>query len=259
MQAANQFTPDQLIVAGRRAEAQGQPAYALQFYRYVADHFPTSTEAYEARDALYRLTNPAEQPVAQRPQPNGYAPPAPPQAQLPPQTLPPPHAATQQHPPPAHQPPHPGTQSRPSQASLGDVRPHHEPAQPEPASRQRAERPKSRARAAPQEAEAYEDSAARPARGYRIGRIVAAMLNTIGWLSLVGAVLLVPLMIAALTASSFPKGLKETIAGNILMVSGVTFGLLLLGLFAIFAAQVARATFDTADSVRALYDANAGG
>jgi hypothetical protein len=233
MQAANQFTPDQLIVAGRRAEAQGQPAYALQFYRYVADHFPASTEAYEARDALFRLVPPAEQQPSLRAAATSYG--SPPQQSL-----------QQQHAQPAQQ------------ASFGDVRPQHEaPVEPAPRTRA-ADRPKVKAR--PVEPEVYEAPAVlRPARGYRIGRIVAAMLNTIGWLSFIGSIAMVPLMIAALTVKAFPKGLKENIAGNLIAFGGGTFGLLLLGLFSIFAAQVARATFDTADATRALYEANVGG
>lgn len=97
-----------------------------------------------------------------------------------------------------------------------------------------------------------------PTRGYRIGRLVAAMLNTIGWLLLVTAVAMVPLLITALTVKAFPKALKENIAGNLIAFGGAAFGALLIGLFAIFAAQVARAAFDTADATRALLDANSG-
>jgi hypothetical protein len=52
---------------------------------------------------------------------------------------------------------------------------------------------------------------------------------------------------------------KENIAGNLMAFGGGTFGMLLVGLFAIFAGQVARATFDTADATRALYEATAAG
>jgi hypothetical protein len=248
MQAANQFTPDQLIVAGRRAEAQGQPAYALQFYRYVADHFPTSTEAYEARDALFRLLPPTEQ-AAQRAPATGYA-------QQPPTQAPQQAYGVQQ------------TQPITQQASFGDVRPHAEQAG-DAIGRPRADRGADRgtvrdARAKSKSRQLDDDGyeapvALRPARGYRIGRIVAAMLNTIGWLSLIGTIAMIPLMTAALTVKAFPKGLKENIAGNLIAFGGGTFGLLLIGLFAIFAAQVARATFDTADATRALYEANSGG
>ncbi len=245
MQAANQFTPDQLIVAGRRAEAQGQPAYALQFYRYVADQFPASTEAYEARDALFRLTPQNELPVSQRQQPHGG------------QTL---GAATgYASPPHAQQGGQQGGQQgapSPQQASFGELRPHNEPAA-EPASRTRTERVKPRQR--PAEPAAHASAVLQPARGYRIGRIVAAMLNTIGWLCLLGAIVMLPLIITAVTVKAFPKALKDAIAGSLMAFGGGTLGLLLIGLFAIFAGQVARATFDTADATRALYEANAGG
>ena len=226
MQAANQFTPDQLIVAGRRAEAQGQPAYALQFYRYVADQFPSSTEAYEARDALFRLTPAGADPTHTRPNgaATGYA-----------------------HPP--------GATAHSAAPTFGDVRP---VAQPEAVPRARTQkdgRPAAKARPA----ERHEMGAQLlPNRGYRIGRMVAAMLNTIGWLLLIAGIAMVPLAGVALTVRAFPKALQEGIVGNLLAVGAGAFGAFLIGLFAIFAAQVARASFDTADATRALLDANSG-
>lgn len=127
MQAANQFTPDQLIVAGRRAESQGQPAYALQFYRYVADQFPTSTEAYEARDALFRLTpaapetGPPRAPAAQIA--TGYA--GPPPVRL--------EDNNQQHLIPSATSVQPRTPSKPRSA-CGLTRTHAVPTRPEPRS-----------------------------------------------------------------------------------------------------------------------------
>lgn len=209
MQAASQFTPDQLIVAARRAEAQGQPAYALQFYRYVADHFPMTTEAYEARDALFRLapSEPASQPPRQATGPaTGYI--------LPGQ--------------PAASPP-----------TLGDVR----PIAPEVPAKPIETRP--RRRPAP-------EAAAHPSRGHRLGRFVAAMLNTIGWLLLISSLAAVPLMVMTATVTALPKALRDVVTGNLLVVGGATFAGMLIGLFAIFAAQVSRAAFDTADAVRAL-------
>jgi hypothetical protein len=251
MQAANQFTPDQLIVAGRRAEAQGQPAYALQFYRYVAEHFPSSTEAYEARDALFRLVPPSEQPLTHQAAATNYAAP---QAQV--------HLA-QVHPAQVHPAQVHPQQGHPQQASFGEHRPQGEQGTARPrtdtARPRPVDQPASRQTARSASRSGHEATALRPPRGYRIGRLVAAMLNTIGWLSLIAAIALVPLMIAALAVKAFPKALKETIAGNLLAVGGIGFGLLLLGLFAIFAAQVARATFDTADATRALYEANTDG
>jgi hypothetical protein len=55
LQAAPQFSPHQLIDAGRRAEAEGQLDYAAQFYRHLADHYPYTAEAAEARNALGRI------------------------------------------------------------------------------------------------------------------------------------------------------------------------------------------------------------
>jgi hypothetical protein len=216
MQAQTQFSPEQLIVAGRRAEAQGQGAYALQFYRYIADHFPTSPEAYEARDAIYRLTQPGD------PQ------------QAPPQHAPAPMPAPAQH--PAH-------------ASMADVRPSLEagdgPSHGRPIRRRGV---KAKATLHEDDPGGRDDDGPR----YGVGRFVAMMLGTIGWLMLVSAVLMIPVIVAALTVKSMPKGIRDAVTGNLIAVGGTTFGLLLLGLFAIFAAQVARATFDTAEAVRQL-------
>ena len=233
MQAANQFTPDQLIVAARRAEAQGQPAYALQFYRYVSDQFPASTEAYEARDALYRLTPAAPEAAAQRPQ--ATAGPATGYANLP---------------------------QAPQAPSFGDVRPTTpNDAAPSGTARQRPrQQTEARRPDKPHSAATHAEPAAASirTRGYRIGRLVAAMLNTIGWLLLVMSFAMVPLLAAALSVKAFPKELKDTIVGNLIAFGGAAFGALLVGLFAIFAAQVARAAFDTADATRALLEANSG-
>lgn len=64
-----QFTPDQILEAGRRAEAQGQFDYAVQFYRHLTENHPRSTEAGFAREALARLT--AQVAEGQPPQRNG--------------------------------------------------------------------------------------------------------------------------------------------------------------------------------------------
>jgi hypothetical protein len=229
-QQAGQFTPDQLIVAGRRAEAQGQASYAVQFYRYIADQYPSTTEAYEARDALYRLTQPVTGPPDQ-----GYT--APPVLAQPTYAQP---TYTQAAP-----------EARPSPSlDVGHGPSHGQPVQAAPA-RKAAKAKKARA-----EPEADADQAfAGAAPGYRIGRLVAAMLGTMGWLLLISGVVMGPVIFAALSVKSMPKGLKEAIASNLLSVGVGTFGAIFLGLFAIFAAQVARASFDTADAVRLLIDA----
>ncbi|HXF53512.1 MAG TPA: hypothetical protein VNK52_05250 [Hyphomicrobiaceae bacterium] len=49
---AQQFTPSQILEAGRRAEAEGRTEYAIQFYRHLVDHHGSAPEAEAAHDAL---------------------------------------------------------------------------------------------------------------------------------------------------------------------------------------------------------------
>lgn len=51
-----QFTPAQVVQAGRRAEKDGKPDLAAHFYRHVVEHYGASPEAAEARESLSRLT-----------------------------------------------------------------------------------------------------------------------------------------------------------------------------------------------------------
>jgi hypothetical protein len=219
-QAQGNFTPEQLIVAARRAEAQGQPAYALQFYRYIADNFGSSTEAYEARDAIYRLSPPEQSPVQPA---NGYAQPISPLATGP---------------------------ADYRQAPTLDAGPGPSHGRPVGGRKAAAKRKVALDAESDADADTAQTYAAGPA--YRIGRLVAAMLSTMGWLLFIAGLAMGPLIMVALTVKSIPKGLREGIAGNLLMVGGATVGMLFLGLFAIFAAQAARAIFDTADAVRHL-------
>src|SRR5262245_55822893 len=56
LQTAPQFTPLQLLDAGRRAEADGHLEAAYQFYRQTADRYAYSAEGAAAREALARLS-----------------------------------------------------------------------------------------------------------------------------------------------------------------------------------------------------------
>jgi hypothetical protein len=67
--AAPQLTPAQLIDAGRRAELQGRPDLAVQFYRYLTEHFAEAVEAAEAHNALGRIGAAQSLPLIARPQP----------------------------------------------------------------------------------------------------------------------------------------------------------------------------------------------
>jgi hypothetical protein len=55
LQGSPQFTPRQLLDAGRRAEAEGKLDHATQLYRHLTDHYGYTTEAAEARNGLGRL------------------------------------------------------------------------------------------------------------------------------------------------------------------------------------------------------------
>lgn len=55
VQGTPQFTPAQVLEAGRRAEAEGKLDYAVQFFRHLATHYPSTSEAQAAREGLQRL------------------------------------------------------------------------------------------------------------------------------------------------------------------------------------------------------------
>jgi len=50
--APQQYTPSQILEAGRRAETEGRTEYAMQFYRHLIDSHGSAPEAEAARDAL---------------------------------------------------------------------------------------------------------------------------------------------------------------------------------------------------------------
>jgi hypothetical protein len=55
LQGSPQFTPRQLLDAGRRAEAEGKLDHAIQLYRHLTDHYAYTAEAAEARNGLGRM------------------------------------------------------------------------------------------------------------------------------------------------------------------------------------------------------------
>lgn len=63
LQGSPQFTPRQLLDAGRRAEAEGKLDHAIQLYRHLTDHYAYTTEATEARNGLGRIGAGAGQPL----------------------------------------------------------------------------------------------------------------------------------------------------------------------------------------------------
>lgn len=210
MQSAAQFTPEQLIVAGRRAEQQGQVGYALQFYRYLAEKYPNTAEAFEARDALFRLHGAdPQQPQTQRPANS-------------PRTRPP--APSEQAATASRVPAQDFSLSASDRAAAPAERPAHRPVA--------AAQPVARS------------------HGYRTGRFVAAILSSLGWLLLLLTVAGAVGLVVLLTVKASPRALQELAAANLLVAIGGLFGSLFLGLVSVFAGQVARATFDNADLTR---------
>ena len=51
----NNYTPDQYLAAGRRAEEQGRHEDAVRYYSYVAQAFPNGREAREAEGLLRQI------------------------------------------------------------------------------------------------------------------------------------------------------------------------------------------------------------
>ncbi|MCB1511429.1 MAG: hypothetical protein KDJ36_11040, partial [Hyphomicrobiaceae bacterium] len=55
-QGPAQYTPQQILEAGQRAEADGRFEYANQFYHHLAEHYPKTPEARFAREGIQRLS-----------------------------------------------------------------------------------------------------------------------------------------------------------------------------------------------------------
>jgi hypothetical protein len=55
VQTSQQFTPQQLLEAGHRAEGEGKFDLAAQFYRHLTEHYSYTAEAAEARNGLGRV------------------------------------------------------------------------------------------------------------------------------------------------------------------------------------------------------------
>ena len=68
-----QFTPQQLLDSGRRAEGVGKLELAHKFYRHLTDNYAPTAEAAEARNRLGRIVGPAPSPVWQSASAHGQA------------------------------------------------------------------------------------------------------------------------------------------------------------------------------------------
>lgn len=236
-QSPQQFTPQQILEAGRRAEAEGRIEYAIQFYRHLTDHLARSPEAATARDYLERLgatVGPSPGPAPATSTMNGHY-----QTSIPASA---PHAAGphsmggQQNGMPLG-PPGQTPVAPPGRGPVAGVHPgsgalivRPAPANnAEPTNRRKFVLPKSR-------------------RRYRTGRFVARAFTVLGFFEIAVGVLL-------LGAGLLSKGpaLPEFLAAQQQLI-GVSLGLtvLIIGLVQVMGGQLARAIFDTASANRDL-------
>jgi hypothetical protein len=235
---AAQFSPGQILDAGRRAESDGRIGYAIQFYRHLTDHHGWSPEAAIAKEALARLQNfrPAEPAPGGALAPDAAAPTAPQQQQ----------SLTQ--PNWGH-----GPQGNGGSAMNGS-RPQIQTNNGPPYGGQSAAQPAPRALATsgrqgpiPGEASGQPLRLPEPERRYRIGSIVAWLLFSIGLLLITASLILMGLHALGIKV----PGTLGTLLGFTGGFPGA-FGIFTVGITQVFAAQIGRALFDNANAVRDL-------
>jgi hypothetical protein len=231
---AAQFSPGQILEAGRRAENDGRVGYAIQFYRHLTDHHGWSPEAAIAKEALARLANfrpTAEPPANGQGQHANPAPSWPASGQAQAQSQPGHGPAVQ----------HGANNGGYPQASPNGVANPFPTANPVGRALQPAQ-PQMQQQTAPSGLHLPP-----PERRYRIGSIVAWLLLGIGLTLMAGSLVLVGL---------HAVGLK--VPGTLGMMLGFTGGLpgalalFAVGVTQVFAVQIGRALFDSANATRDL-------
>lgn len=260
-ESSENYSPSQILAIGQRAEAEGKFDYATQFYTHLADHYRNTAEGHEAfyglqRIERYRQTHFAAQQRAAHGQAQARNP-APGQQPAPrrePQPLL--HQQQRQSVPQAAARP---VRAEPS-GHLQDVQDVHERAMAPNAS---ATRPSLPVRVGDHE---DDDDAglprlvarnSRPDEGeqgyyvpdYRVGRFLAVILSSVGWIMLlVGFVLLIA-GLAGVHSMVSTAGLAGLPAGVELGVSAISTGFIML-----FMSHLARAVFDSAGAARELVE-----
>jgi hypothetical protein len=281
--ALPQFTPAQVLDAGRRAEAEGRFEFAQQFYRHLVTYYANSQEAAEAQDGLRRLGGHAATPGlgpdhAGKPGPDLDASTAGPPPLEPafggaarpsygsPTPAPPPRDGA--HPEPSWGPgsAQPAPQHVPPAAN--GVQPHMRltaqlpPAQPLPYPP--PSRPDRRHEAWPGAREArapFEPPP--PVHGFRTGRIMARLCTWCGGLIALAGCAAVPVSILS------PRALQAVpVVGAWVTGLGFGAGIIATGLVMIVIGQIVRALLEQANAMRdmaaitrarAEYDSDAGG
>jgi hypothetical protein len=233
---AAQFSPGQILEAGRRAENDGRVGYAIQFYRHLTDHHGWSPEAAIAKEALARLAN-------FRP-PHDVAPPqvaafqggfqnASAHQPAPQSRTPPPSNGAEFHGNPGHASHQPVAQMTARTLGNGGSGQQGVQAAPQYGARALPSAPPLRLPAAE--------------RRYRVGSVVAWLLFGIGLLLIAASFVL---------AGLHSVGVKVPGAfGTMLGFTGGLPGALaifVVGICHVFAAQIGRALFDNANAMRDL-------
>lgn len=209
------LSPPEILQAAYQAEANGQIAYAVQFYRHLTDYFGRTPEANEALTALHRLkqapppsSNGTGRPLSQALAAHQTASSAP--AYLPPASVEPTSSPSQ----PTHQP----TTRRPR--SLPSVRPTY---------------PR------------------RPASQYKAGRALSVLMIVLGWVAIAVSIVMggvnLALWLGAMRVADVPAALRETLP---VLAGLVPAGLILLVLGQVFLA-IFRTANATADISAALH------
>jgi hypothetical protein len=225
-QGTQQFTPAQILEAGRRAEMEGRVEYAIQFYRHLTDHMPRTLEASAAEQALLRLGGQtATNAAAGAGTTNGH---------------------------------YHGAASMPSGSASSIALPYGTAAGTRTAASSRST---AVALSEPEEAVRRKAAVPRLRRRYRTGRFVARVLTFLGFFEIgVGTLILCAagLTLAGITLPGLPLALAGQPA---LMAVSAGAGLIVVGGLLVLAGQLARALFDQASSTRdlaAMWRARAG-
>lgn len=207
-----QFTPAQVLHAGRRAEADGKLDLAEHFFRHVVEQYGATAEAAGAREGLARLL--AKQGVE------------------------PPGAIFT----PSPSPPVPATEPGDPAAALAEPK---ETLTPEPLAappRPALKLPPAVERATRKSLPADAAGPRRP-RSYRLGRVAAAGASIVGGAMVLTGLALVPLAMTRVVGEQVP--LLASPAG-LAATAGWAAVQVFAGLIVILLAQVARAVFDLA-------------
>lgn len=214
-----QFTPAQVLEAGRRAEAEGRAEYAVQFYRHLVDHYPGSSQAAAALAGLSRVGLGSNGGLNGRlAQASNMA--AGTTAGSDPVTGPPSGPPSLPNPFGTPRPPDPGFgqwQSEPSQPVSAPQRRQSEP---------ELELPRLR-------------------RDYRTGRVLARLCAWLGGLLVVAGLVLIPVSILNPRLIASLPMIGNSLAGPI---AGLT--MIITGIVQVMLGQLVRAVLDHANSAR---------